>query len=124
MSERDPLEPFDWKHRIFLLFDAPESVDRLRAAEAAINERQVLWFVTGGDALETNYAGELPADFASRLDAYRRSRPGTIEVVLIGKDGGVKSRDPKLDLEALFARIDAMPMRRAERREQAGRPGP
>ena len=37
-------------------------------------------------------------------------------VLLIGKDGGMKSRESSLDLDAIFRRIDAMPMRKREMR--------
>ncbi|WP_349559152.1 DUF4174 domain-containing protein [Marinobacter sp. NFXS9] len=37
-------------------------------------------------------------------------------VLLIGKDGGIKSRESSLDLDAVFRRIDAMPMRIREMR--------
>ena len=36
------------------------------------------------------------------------------KVILIGKDGGIKSRFDRLDLEAIFSDIDAMPMRQYE----------
>ena len=40
------------------------------------------------------------------------------EIVLIGKDGGVKLRSKTpLDVETLYAVIDAMPMRRREMRD-------
>jgi hypothetical protein len=39
-----------------------------------------------------------------------------LAMLLIGKDGGVKSREPSLDLDAIFGRIDAMPMRIREMR--------
>lgn len=39
-------------------------------------------------------------------------------VLLIGKDGGVKSRSSDLDLEATFGLIDQMPMRREEIRRK------
>lgn len=40
------------------------------------------------------------------------------EVLLIGKDGGVRLRQPRpITPEALFAKIDAMPMQRREMSE-------
>lgn len=43
---------------------------------------------------------------------------GSFMVVLVGRDGGEKFRsDEPVPAEALFARIDAMPMRRREMRE-------
>lgn len=38
------------------------------------------------------------------------------EVILIGKDGGIKSRFDRVDLKAIFSDIDAMPMRQNEMR--------
>ena len=51
-------------------------------------------------------------------------RPGNFTVHLVGKDGGVKlRREGPLALDELFAVIDAMPMRREERRQRsAGAP--
>ena len=46
---------------------------------------------------------------------------GTFELVLIGKDGGVKARADDPDaLDAFLERIDTMPMRRAEMRRAGG----
>jgi hypothetical protein len=48
-------------------------------------------------------------------------RPGPFTVHLVGKDGGVKlRREGPVALDELFAVIDAMPMRREERRQRAG----
>lgn len=49
-------------------------------------------------------------------DLLNKSRPED-RVLLIGKDGGIKSREPSLNLEGIFRRIDAMPMRRQEMRQ-------
>ncbi|MGO1501416.1 MAG: DUF4174 domain-containing protein, partial [Marinobacter sp.] len=37
-------------------------------------------------------------------------------VLLIGKDGGIKSRESSLNLDAIFRRVDAMSMRMREMR--------
>jgi len=47
-------------------------------------------------------------------------RPGPFAVHLVGMDGGVKLRRERLDLDELFAVIDAMPMRREEKRQRVG----
>lgn len=60
----------------------------------------------------TNYSGPLAPELqANTLETYR-IEPG--QVILIGKDGGVKSRLDQMDLDVLFSDIDAMPMRRRE----------
>lgn len=83
--------------------------------ESDILERHILWFVLKGDVVESNAPERLPDDFARKLDAAGYWHDAET-VLLIGKDGGVKARQAVLDLEALFDRIDAMPMRRAEMR--------
>lgn len=103
-----------WQHRIILV-DAqiPDAVARLRAEQPGLDERDILWFVRDRGQLQTNYPGlldlglgeELEQRFFSQFDA---------AVFLIGKDGGLKASAQRLDLPALFARIDAMPMRRRE----------
>jgi hypothetical protein len=47
-------------------------------------------------------------------------RPGPFAVHLVGKDGGVKLRREAFDLDELWAAIDAMPMRREEKRQRGG----
>jgi hypothetical protein len=103
-----------WQHRIILV-DAkiPDAVERLREAEPAINERDILWFVASPEGLLSNYPGEHGDALAKHLDARYFDRSDA-RVFLIGKDGGLKSSEPELDLHNTFARIDAMPMRRRE----------
>jgi hypothetical protein len=48
-------------------------------------------------------------------------RPGPFAVHLVGKDGGVKLRRAgRFDPDELWAAIDAMPMRREEKRQRGG----
>ncbi len=48
-------------------------------------------------------------------------RPGPFAVHLVGKDGGVKlRREGRVELDELWAAIDAMPMRREEKRRRGG----
>jgi hypothetical protein len=48
-------------------------------------------------------------------------RPGPFAVHLVGKDGDVKlRREGRMDLDELWAVIDAMPMRREEKRRRGG----
>jgi len=106
-----------WQHRVILVDGAvPDAVERLRAADQAIAERHIVWLVAHPERLQSNYSGplgealprELQRRFFSQSDA---------SVFLIGKDGGLKASDHRLDLPTLFARIDAMPMRQREMRD-------
>lgn len=115
------VERFRWDKRLILVFaeDTATAAAATRVLEGAgrgIEERHVLWFVLAGDAVTTNYAGALAADFAGGLRAdYLTERPAPpVAVVLVGKDGGVKYRASALELADLFREIDGMPMRRRE----------
>ncbi|MEA3643892.1 MAG: DUF4174 domain-containing protein [Lamprobacter sp.] len=103
-----------WQHRIIVV-DAqiPDAVSRLRAEQPAIDARDILWFVRDRGPLQTNYPGPLDARLKQELEQRFFSRSDAA-VFLIGKDGGLKASAQQLDLPALFARIDAMPMRRRE----------
>lgn len=118
---KDSMDDFRWKNRLILVFAEPTrvepSVKILQAAAEEIEERQVLWFVMAGETVRTNYGGRLSPDLrAALIEPHRADATAPLEVVLIGKDGGVKFRAPELDLQEIFTRIDAMPMRRSEMR--------
>jgi hypothetical protein len=53
------------------------------------------------------------------LTTHLRLRPGTTELLLLGKDGQIKERIDRIDLPLMFSQIDRMPMRRAEREREA-----
>jgi hypothetical protein len=91
------LAAHQWRHRV-LVIDAPES-----ATEDY--RRQLAW-------LDAAKAG-LP-----ERDVHLVTRTGApaFRVRLVGKDGGVKlDQGTPVESAMLFALIDAMPMRRAER---------
>lgn len=90
------LQDHRWKHRV-LLIDTPATASADYQSQAA--------------ALLSAWAGLLERDLhlVTRVDAT------AFRVRLIGKDGGVKlDAASPISSEALFALIDAMPMRRAE----------
>ncbi len=114
------LSQFQWQNRVIVVDasgDAAPTLDVLRDNREDINERDIVWFVLDGAALHTNHAGGASADFAGTLRSQFRLKPG--EAVLLGKDGGLKSRSPDLDTALLFALIDTMPMRQREMRERS-----
>jgi hypothetical protein len=104
-----------WQHRIILVDgqQVPTAIERLREAQEAIDERDVLWFVNHQGLLQSNYPGPLGDTLAAELERRYFSRSNAA-VFLIGKDGGLKASDRRLDLPRLFELIDAMPMRRQE----------
>lgn len=118
-ADMNNLGDYQWKNRLILVQSAsetPHAVETLRDAHAAIDDRDIIWFVNTGEGLVSNQetvSGGVEKD-ASELLA--KVSPED-RVLLIGKDGGIKSGEPSLDLDAIFRRIDAMPMRIREMRK-------
>lgn len=120
-AANNPLDPWQWQNRILLIDrrDAqPENwLTLLRSHASDIEERHLIWFMLTDSGIRTNTPHTFPKNFSDNLQQRYFSDP-EIKAVLIGKDGGLKMRQAKLDLEEIFARIDSMPMRRAEMRRQ------
>ncbi|SFE83490.1 protein of unknown function [Marinobacter sp. DSM 26671] len=112
------LSDYQWKNRLILVQAADKNggeIDTLRSARAAVDDRDIVWFVNTGADLVSNQDGvssSLESEIKALLDQFRSDE----RVLLIGKDGGMKSREPSLDLDAIFRRIDRMPMRMREMR--------
>ena len=121
------LENLQWKHRIILIFarepHMSNALTNLRELAVQIEERDIAWFVLGGSSLQTNYDGKLDDTLREQImNRYFTPVPTGTAVLLIGKDGTLKSRSSNLDLEATFGLIDQMPMRREEMQRQSDDP--
>ncbi|WP_088330586.1 DUF4174 domain-containing protein [Lacimicrobium sp. SS2-24] len=120
------LSALQWKHRVLLLNAASANQanlfqTRLLRASDEVQARHLYWFIVPADInadtpLLSNYPGTVSSQLGRQLKrTYFRS--STDRIVLIGKDGGIKYTDRTLQFKTLWARIDAMPMRKAEMRE-------
>ena len=121
-AEENPLAAERWKTRPVVLV-VPGADDallrRVRSAlaqtatrEAFIDRDMVLYTVVAG---EGHRDGKLLGQRRTRtmLQALGVSAGGPPTFLLVGKDGGVKMTDgADVDLGAVFAEIDRMPMRR------------
>lgn len=122
-SEETPagLEALRWKYRVILVFarepHASNALANLQEFATEVENRDIAWFVLGDNALHTNYDVESEEALREQLmERYFTPAPSETAVLLIGKDGTVKSISSDLDLEAVFGQIDQMPMRRGEMR--------
>ena len=128
LEDRGAFEPGSrvWEHRLFLIFALSSEDARyvrqtrlLEGAHDGFAERDLL----RGDLFEGEtgtFDGEPvhPEDAAGARERYG-IESGCFAAVLVGKDGAVKHRSGELVEPAdLYARIDAMPMRRREVRER------
>ena len=109
------LQALQWQQRIILV-DNLQNQQALLALfdnnKSEIKERDIIWFVLSGDEVQSNYQGALSDDFIVNTRERYQLKVG--KIMLIGKDGGVKFLLDRMDLQAIFAQIDAMPMRQNE----------
>lgn len=121
-SGLNSLEPFEWENRVLIVFtdegNHQRLANQLHRDKLLVDDRDMLWFVVDGNRVETNYAGRLDGSFAQTMvQQFQTGVNGPLEVVLIGKDGGVKYRANRLEADEIyFEIIDVMPMRRNEMR--------
>jgi hypothetical protein len=131
-AEPDPLSAYQWKNRL-LVVHLPDDEAGRHALEAMEKSLDALTTGVVDRALLVVAVGDLPREAGTRprwvdLSPGERStvrrrlglKDDVVRFLLIGLDGGVKSRQagPDLDLERVFALIDGMPMRRQEVRRQ------
>ena len=113
------LSQLQWKKRVVLLFLNDENKDvvqMLKHQEMELIDRHIAWFVIDGTQVHSNYDGDISQSFVSSLKEMRSKIDETKsqQVILIGKDGGIKDKNDTLDFQGLYALIDGMPMRRSE----------
>lgn len=109
------LSSLKWNNRIVVVNEVQGEQSILALFEkniSKINERDLIWFVLKGNHTFTNYEGTLSEDFVATIRVRYPLEPE--KIMLIGKDGGVKFLLDRMDLEAIFSEIDAMPMRQNE----------
>ena len=118
------VEQLKWKHRLIVAVQYQQPVDRatlatwVRERSCQLSERDVVFLlIEDKRAHELTRVGvALDTDSIKALINRSASDSQTSQFLLIGKDGGIKSRsEAKLEaLDAFLARIDTMPMRRQE----------
>ena len=115
----ESINELEWSSRIILIRASGESQEVLNALKKLnyeIQDRDIYWFVFIKERIETNYEGKIKENFyKDTLDTYFSD--SEINVILIGKDGGIKQKGKHLDLHGIFDLIDTMPMRQMEMRK-------
>ena len=115
------IEELEWNNRIILIHSGDESneiIDRLKHYHHEIKDRHIYWFVLSNQVIHTNYEDTLSENLYNKtLKVYFQDNE--FNILLIGKDGGIKQEQKTLDLEKIFALIDTMPMRQQEMLRQS-----
>jgi Domain of unknown function (DUF4174) len=108
------LADYQWKKRLLVVTVGNKNIAAaLMAAKAGLLERDLEVFVLSGPV----EPGKAPGDaFAKEIRARLKVRRDLPEVILLGKDGStiLRWKTDRFSVDALFASIDAMPMRRRE----------
>lgn len=121
MEPPKTLADLSWQYRLIVVVDPEDvlgTVRQLQANTKSIAERDILWFVMSESRTISNLPTAVTTSMTASLRAMAQDLTST--VLLIGKDGGVKSSTDVLKLTDLFALIDRMPMRRQEMQRQQG----
>jgi len=116
------LNALRWKNRVLVLFSPSESDASFQSQKQGLASREeevadrdllILEIIEQGKSRAGNQLLSIKSvqDIRKRLGV----QTGPFQVLLIGKDGGVKlrSREP-VSIKDLFGLIDSMPMRRQE----------
>lgn len=116
-TQLNKLEQLQWQNRVILVFsDRVEHYQQIfDDAESQVKDRDIVWFIIDDKQVITNYSGKLSDRFGPLL--HQQFKTASEEVILIGKDGGVKQRGKVLPINQLFDEIDTMPMRIREMQE-------
>ncbi|AMM26919.1 DUF4174 domain-containing protein [Variovorax sp. PAMC 28711] len=120
-ADVNPLVAERWKTRPIVVVVPAQDDPLLRRIDAAlkqtatreafIDREMVLYTVAAGDG-RRNAVPLRPAQTRALLAALKLDGAGPPTFLLVGKDGGVKMTEgPSVDLAAVFAEIDRMPMR-------------
>jgi len=120
------LQPYRWNNRLILIF-APVQTDsnylivkeRLSELRDEIDDLDIVLFHLFEDGESRVQDSPLKSGGADSLRRKYQIKPGALTLVLIGKDGGEKMRQRnRANFNAIFSRIDAMPMRRQEMKQR------
>lgn len=106
------LDSLEWKNRVVILNEIKnqdKSLQLLKEQEAQIDDRDIIWFSIKDNLVLSNYKGDLSSEFVSKIQEKFSHLQN--KVILIGKDGGIKSKSDYLNLEDIFSEVDSMPMR-------------
>jgi len=115
------LDDYQWKNRILLLVDKSADTNALTSQLAVLNadkkglaERGLIVFRVTPNAVFSS-DGTMTKLNPQKLYGNFNLEANFKGIVLLGKDGGVKMRDPfEVTRQRIFTLIDGMPMRKSE----------
>ncbi|MDH3710840.1 MAG: DUF4174 domain-containing protein [Cyclobacteriaceae bacterium] len=123
LQSHNPLESLQWKNRIIIVHKVENmglggsQLKELKEYNRQLGERQVVVIEMVLNQVWVN--DKLAALDYATLNQYLQIPEDNFQVLLIGKDGGIKYRSHRFTpAQDFLDRIDAMPMRQVELRNQ------
>lgn len=115
------LSDLRWENRVIVVntVNDKDSISKIfEQHETELNERDIVWFIMQNNTVSSNFSGNIADNFVpNMIQNYKiNAQLEQGNVMLIGKDGGIKWVAKRLDLAAIFSKIDSMPMRQVEMR--------
>ncbi|WP_419212334.1 DUF4174 domain-containing protein [Maribacter sp. X9] len=115
-SQTQSLSDFTWKNRIIILSDTDTEFKDAKTAlktttkyKRELEDRDIILFLQHNGKL---YNTKIQL---TNIEPSKKVPDNFTGYLLIGKDGGIKSKEPyPIKPEGIFNLIDSMPMRRAE----------
>lgn len=119
----NPLDKYLWKNRILIVQSKGQNQALnqllLKNQEALADRDLIVINLTTEKIKLANQIRPTREERTALLNKFKLSKAEQPTFVLIGKDGGEKSRQTQtLDLEKIFALIDTMPMRKNEMKKK------
>ena len=108
-----PLKDHLWKNRVIITFSASVKEPERLALQKQMEEKACAFADRNLVHIDLLQGSE---DFDEMSQQFAVSSLG-FQLLLLGKDGGVKLRSSTASLEDIFSLIDTMPMRRSEMRD-------
>ena len=112
LSTLSNIDSLAWKNRVVIVNEIKnqdKSLQLLKEHVVQIDDRDIIWFLIKDNLVLSNYKGDLSSEFVRNIS--QRFSDLQNKVILIGKDGGIKSKSDYLNLEDIFSEVDSMPMR-------------
>ena len=116
------LSKHTWENRLLLVvvkntddLEFQEQIGVLKNNQKGLKERKLIVYQITPEAYKEGlFDGNVWNNSKVLFEQYG-SKNKSLEIILIGLDGGIKLRQTEvLDIETLFSTIDKMPMRRSE----------
>ena len=112
------LKDYLWKNRVIITFSASLKEPERLALQKQMEENACAFTDRNLVHIDLLQGSEEFDEMSQHLSTAVSS--SSFQLLLLGKDGGVKLRSSTASLEDIFSLIDTMPMRRREMRDDQG----